>query len=385
MHYLNTSAMTKAPIFDKDFYDSYSPLIPTLKVLGYLAQGISALTEYGVIYAMTAQSVEPFFGQDTYIVAHLGAVTGTLFLEVGLRRFLPFSFQAVLHKRYQGLHLVLSCMVLTITLLLLLASGTLSFYGSHSIVRHFSPPAPPMSETPVVNQHAALRSAAYQRWSLDSVLIEQKHRALYREVQSKTGTQLSWSDRTRQWALIEQQRVQSLGAALEKRDQALEKAEQGLKASLQHIRQDNLSGQKSAQAQVKQRGNNLGWFTVLALVVLIGCVGIEETYRKGCGSKPVGLWAEFWDALQGSWYKMVRGWIRYHFPETPLQVEPEQVQEDSQSCAHCGGSYVPNRCTQRFCSKDCRLHYHAGRHNGKVFLPGTYHKRKRGSAMATAG
>jgi hypothetical protein len=61
-------------------------------VTGYLAQAISALTEFGVIFSLIKSSLMEIFPDYATQWALLGAILGTLFLEAGLRKFLPFFF-----------------------------------------------------------------------------------------------------------------------------------------------------------------------------------------------------------------------------------------------------------------------------------------------------
>ncbi|MDV7397081.1 hypothetical protein RZS08_37120, partial [Arthrospira platensis SPKY1] len=69
-----------------------------------------------------------------------GAAIGTAMLEVGLRKFLPYSFRAILYKRFAGLHLAMSLAILAVTIGLLAASGLLSFQGSREMVEQVAPP-----------------------------------------------------------------------------------------------------------------------------------------------------------------------------------------------------------------------------------------------------
>lgn len=376
------------PGFDKDFYQSYSSLVPTLKISGFLAQVISALTEYGVIYTMIAQSVEAFFRNHVHLIAHLGALTGTVFIEVGLRKFLPYSFRAVLYKRYQGLHLVLSILIFSAATLLLIASGTLSFYGSHSIVRHFAPPPNENSEKPFMQQREDAELKVDQRWVLDSSLVQQRYVKVREQVEAqyhqsaialigKPGYLRLQARKATELAKLEQERVQQLNTVLQRRDHELESVANRYEAKIKNLEDSNAVARTTAQKQVYRQGNNLGLFTIMCLLLLIFCIGIEETHKKGAGIAEVapmpigrntpGLLTMFWSSAWRSWETRMQQWIAHRFPQP---AEAEVVPKTS--CAYCKKPYTPNRRSQRFCQKSCRLEYHAERYHGKKFFPAAY-------------
>jgi H+/gluconate symporter-like permease len=96
---------------DEKFFGDYASLAPTLVALGYLAQVVNALTEFGVVYSIVKASLQDFFPNYAPAVGLFGAIIGTAFLEVGLRKFIPYSVRAILYKRFAGLHLFISCFV----------------------------------------------------------------------------------------------------------------------------------------------------------------------------------------------------------------------------------------------------------------------------------
>ena len=109
------------PPQNHQFFQSYYRLTPTLRLMGYLAQFITALAEIGISYRLILSSVAEVFPEYATPVAYFGAIMVTVFLEVGLRRFLPFAFRAVLYRRFSGLHLLISVPVLLITAALIVA------------------------------------------------------------------------------------------------------------------------------------------------------------------------------------------------------------------------------------------------------------------------
>lgn len=88
------------PPKNQQFFQNYYPLTPTLRLMGYLAQVITALAEIGISYRLLLASIQEVFPQHAIPAAIIGSVIVTIFLEVGLRKFLPvflssYSLQAV--------------------------------------------------------------------------------------------------------------------------------------------------------------------------------------------------------------------------------------------------------------------------------------------------
>ena len=87
----------------KRFFSRYAALIPNLTVAGYLAQLVSALTEWGILYALLFTSIAPLWPEYAATASIGGATVGVAIIEIGLRRLLPFASRAVILKQVEGL------------------------------------------------------------------------------------------------------------------------------------------------------------------------------------------------------------------------------------------------------------------------------------------
>ena len=125
---------------NEDFFSRYATLRPTLSKLSIIAQIISALTEIGIIYSIIFSRVVDFLPMYATTIAMLGAMAGTAFLEIGLRKFTPYSIKAFIYKRFSGLDLAMTFFILLVNVGLLTASGYLSFKGSKELVGIASKP-----------------------------------------------------------------------------------------------------------------------------------------------------------------------------------------------------------------------------------------------------
>ena len=163
---------------DEGFFNSYATLTPTLYKLGFLAQVVSALTEIGIIYSLVYSALVDFFPGIAHLAALFGAVVGTAFLEIGLRKFIPYSFRAILYKRFQGLHLVMSVFIFAVAIGLLFSSGLLSFKGSKDLVAAVTPPANQQT-TIAIDSFFRQQSASTQgRFDAQASALQEKFKAL---------------------------------------------------------------------------------------------------------------------------------------------------------------------------------------------------------------
>ena len=89
---------------DERFFNRYATLIPALRKLGGLSQIINAITEVGILYAVTFSMLTEFWGAYAAPLAVFAAIVGVFVIEGGLRKILPYSIRSILYKRLSLLH-----------------------------------------------------------------------------------------------------------------------------------------------------------------------------------------------------------------------------------------------------------------------------------------
>ncbi|MCI5094472.1 MAG: hypothetical protein MRY86_26145, partial [Phaeodactylibacter sp.] len=119
---------------DRAFFATYARLGKTIKSSGYFAQIVSALTEVSGIFAAALSVLYPILQELAIYPAAAVAIIGTAVLEIGLRVTIPQAVDAVLYKRWQGLHLAMSIAVFILGFVLLATSGILSYQNSKTVV-----------------------------------------------------------------------------------------------------------------------------------------------------------------------------------------------------------------------------------------------------------
>jgi hypothetical protein len=303
---------------DKAFFDNYAPLIKAVTLAGIFAQVVSGLTEIGIIYTGTAQSLQPlalaWFGMVLSIAV---AAIATATIEVGLRQALPKAVDSILFKRWNGLHLPISIFVWLLVVVLMGASGYLSFKNSTVIVEGFTPEPEQQTTTATDStynaqtadlrasfvQDSAMIATAYESRTAATVAAydgqirakEEKLRG-YESRETRTGKSFaSAKDKVRQErAELEAERAGALATLATDKAKEMATAKDNYRASLTtataareasttEIKTANRQAESERAATVAGYGGGLGWFTVVCLFIFTVSVILDRIYRKGAG------------------------------------------------------------------------------------------------------
>lgn len=349
------------------FFQRYAGLVPTLSKLGYLAQIVSALTEVGILYALIRNAIADVAPP---IIATIGGMAGALlataFIEIGLRKFLPFAARQILNKRFAGLDLVMSIAIFAASLLLLTASGALSFYGSKETVATVVPPAKTEGTGAIdttVNSHRESNRRAYQRdssaiagrYASQIAALELAHKAgtdaanvKLQSITAKernTGQSFATNKATIKQGIADATAAHALklaeltsAGAMEM--QALQDEHNALNADLMReraewltaLKQGNEAAEAKRQKQVSAWGGSVAWFTVLCLVVLLLSIALQEVHQHGAGVQEEALpneyhfrqspFAAFMAAISERYHANVFALIKRIEDGTPEPPEP---------------------------------------------------------------
>lgn len=352
-----------------DFFNRYALLTPTLYKVGYLAQVISALTEFGILYSLIFDGLADFFPQYAPYGALFGAIVGTAILEIGLRQFAPYSVRAILHRRFAGLDLVMTVFILATTAGLLVSSGVLSFKGSREMVAAVAPEAEQQTTTAADSAYQAARMEASSAYQLDSAAIATRYAAQIaakrQEYDSKADIQRSRisrykareraenqsyataishietriatleAERDKAVADLEARRGDELAVILQRRQTAIDQARDEYATAKGEVKQFNRESIEETESKTNKYGYGLAWFTVVCIIVFLFSVILHEVHHKGSGieltAQPSqydfsGSWiAEALAAANSRWQYAVRSRIHSFdsaTPDPPLPVIP---------------------------------------------------------------
>lgn len=361
----------------QDFFETYAFLIKAIRRSGYAAQVISGLTEIGGIFAAAYTSLLPVFPELAVYAAGTIAVIGTALIEIGLRVLLPHSVDAVLYKRFAGLYLPMTIAIWGCTVVLLGASGVISFSNSKTIVKEYLPAAEQLATDQQDSTWNAQRAALGAAFSQDSTMIAGRYETLIqaektayagriqakktelqniRRKESRTGqSYASAKDEIRaaiatleaeaagKVASLEGARAQELSEASREYKDGIAAKEGRYLAAVDSIGGINQAAIDERTANVSTYGGGLAWFTIVALFVLVVSIILDRIHRKGSGIKETvelsqydvnpPWWVNLQHAVRERWNYAVQSRITAFAdktPPAPLPGQPSELYSPSQ-------------------------------------------------------
>lgn len=356
---------------DSDFFNRYARLIPALKVSGYLAQIVSALTELGVLFTAIHTSLVFFVPGLAWGGAVAGALIGVAIIETGLRVLLPFSVRAILHRRFSGLDLPLTIIVWGACVVLLSAGTLMSYHGSRDVVDRVKP-KPKLKGTVAADlEYQKAEQKVLSTWRSDSTEIATRYgaqldatKAQYAalitqasgklqsiEAKERPGQRFTSAknqarervatleaDQAGKLATLQTEKSKEMSAATGRKTQALASAA----AALGKVKAQTEKTNSKTVIETDQRTNRykggLSCFTIICHLILIVSVAVDEIHRKGSGieAKVVpsqydfsgSVLGELLHALSCRWNQKVRSFIRgieESTPPPPLPLSPNEL------------------------------------------------------------
>jgi hypothetical protein len=300
---------------DQRFFETYINLIKTLKKAGYASQVVSALTEIGGIFAAAYMALLPITPQFAIYFAAIIAVIGTAVIELGLRQLLPHSVDSILYKRFSGLHLPMTILIWVSVLILLAASGVLSFQNSKQIVEQVTPPPAQETTTATDSIYQLQTASAKQQFSIDSAMIAERYKSLiqanttaykgqiaakqreYRNLtkkENRTGNSYATkkdnikasiaelkAEQATKLAELESARAGELAVLQSDFKAITSEARAERKEGIAEVKEANTIASNERASTVSTYGFGLAYFTVVCLIVLIVSIVLDRIHVKG--------------------------------------------------------------------------------------------------------
>ena len=299
------------------FYTRYASLIPDVSTAGYLAQLVSALTEWGILYGLLRSTLSPILPGSAPLMSAGAATVGVLLIELGLRRLLPFAARALIHRRWSGLDRWVSAFVLLAATVLLIASGALSFAGSRSLVEAAAPPPLLLTNAASDSLAAVELSEAMGSWKGGSEAVREQYADRLAAVQSSAAATLTELDRSlaavdekerrtgrkyttqrrriteritrtrtqrdHQLATLRTERADALADLQTDHRQRVTALRSRNDGERQRVTLHNRESRADHNSRLDQYGGGLAWFTLVCLVVLVVSVVLKELHHAGAG------------------------------------------------------------------------------------------------------
>lgn len=355
----------KSPPSNHEFFSAYIGLVKSLNIAGYLGQIISALTEIGGIFTGALIALKPIIPAPySYYASGLIAILGTAILEIGLRKSLPKTVDAILYRRFKGLHLAVTIFTFVICLLLLSASGFLSFSNSRTIVADMtkgkyeaqaatadslknavidSIKAEYTTKRKEINRKATERQEQKAKAQLAALAVAQREYSnIIRRENQEGANYRTLKDAAR--LKVDKARLDIENATLEvteQKDKELanldEKEREDLKEAAASFA--GISGKiEGEQAEtVSKYGGGLAYFTIICLILLVVSIILNQIVAKGAGIKENVQLSQYdinphWfemasEAIKDRFNYMVQSRITSFANRTPPPPLPEKLSE----------------------------------------------------------
>lgn len=357
-----------------EFFARYANLVPTLFKVGVLSQIISAVTEIGIIFTIAYGSLKGFFPHYfiSEITAGIAAFIGTGVIEIGLRKFVPYSVKAFLYKRFKGLDLAMSIFILFTTSGLLLVSGNLSFRNSPKIIETIKPVVKQKDTEQATAEYDKERNEILTNYRTDSssissgfiaqintknieyqslIDVENKGVEKYERKEERTGksyrtkkilikTKIAQLQATRdeKIGILTTGQATELKALLVAKNAALVDAKNTYKSKVDKVTKYNDKQTNKSESEIKSYGFGLGWFTIFCLTIFVLSVILDEIHKKGSGIKEqvlpsqydfsTGIVGDFFTMLSNKVQQRLRAKIHQWESKTPppsLPVAPTSL------------------------------------------------------------
>jgi hypothetical protein len=358
---------------DHAFFSVYAKLAKSVKASGYFAQVVSALTEVGGIFAASLSILSPIFGQYAVYPSAAVAIIGTAVLEVGLRVTAPQCVDAVLYKRWQGLHMAMSIAVFVLGFVLLGTSGVLSYKNSRTVVD--SVVTTPQRDSSAIQAaqivYNANKAKLGEAYRADSTTTAQQYEkriqattaafsgklgAAQRELsnvynkEKRTGQSYATAkDQARQkiadveaeqaaeLAQITTEQAAALAALKAELKAGIAKADSAHGEALAALESEYSTAQTERKAIVNGYGGGLAYFTVICLFIFLASVILDRIHAKGSGiDETVELsqydinppaYVEAWQAMRERVQTTIRAKIAAFEERTPAAPLPTSKRE----------------------------------------------------------
>ncbi|MCI5093486.1 hypothetical protein [Phaeodactylibacter sp.] len=358
---------------DHAFFSVYAKLAKSVKASGYFAQVVSAFTEVGGIFAASLSILTPIFGQYAVYPSAAIAVIGTAILEISLRVTAPQAVDAVLYRRWQGLHRAVTIFVFVLAAVLLTTSGVLSYKNSKIVVDAvtITPQLDSLAVQAQQIEYNAEKAKLEEAYRADSTTIagqyEKRIQAttaayagkiasakrelsnIYNKEQRTGNSYATAKDQARQkiadlkadqaaaLAELTSEQAAALAALKAEYKAGIAKADSVKGEALAAIESEYKTAQTDRAGTVNSYGGGLAYFTIIALFIFLASVILDRIHLKGSGiDETVELsqhdinppaYIEAWQAIRERLQTTVRAKIAAFDENTPAAPLPTSKRE----------------------------------------------------------
>lgn len=334
---------------NRDFYNLFRPIAPSLDIIGKVAQVISAITEAITIWHITQTEMANYSKGIAIFVSLLAMLLVVAVLELGGRKFLQVVTRALVWKRLKNTWYILLFSIVT---LITIGMGVLSFrLSTNGIQQAFISNVPvtvDIDDSKIKSDYqknvTAINAEFEKEWDLikenhldvvtstaenyDAQMatlaikensFEQKYHSGAKWAKShadkyrKQGAQVL-SKKTTAIASLKLEQTKKLEDWRKRKNQAISSEKAELKSSIDAAtaKQDKLISSKLSTATFW--GTLFSWLVGFSVMLAFICIVTVEVYRRGSGiqveyeeeDQAPSILEMFWNGLMMRWDNFFR-------------------------------------------------------------------------------
>lgn len=347
---------------DREKFNQYAQIYKVFSGASWLCQVISSATTIGIVYAYFYPKLIEFLPIEfVYIAAIILAFIVSFSIEALSRICTQESVKSVLQKRFKGIGVFISILIILGAIAANLASGYISFEGGNNVGSSLIS-EPEIETTDKVDSiYLAEKKEIESQYRTDSTTLANSYQTKINAVPSANQKQINILSskirnadpiESKQWiislkgqrkALQDETKAEQgalkielsdkLGELLTTKTDALAQAKTDKKTDTKKIEGKNESEIEETNSKKEMAGLGVGWFTVIVLLLFIVCIVVKECIKHDCGMKDkvtvssyyfsASIWSELKQVISNRINHFFRSIINY-FDKAANPIVPKQ-------------------------------------------------------------
>ena len=303
---------------NRDFYNLFRPIAPSIDVIGKVAQVISAVTEAVTIWHITQSELAGTSKFLAIMISIIATILVVAVLELGGRKFLQVATRTLVWKRFKNAwYVALFAIVTAITIGMGIMSFRLSTNGiNHAFVSNV-PILTQVDETKYRSNYREDVKLISDQYQQEWQLLNQNHESITDRTADKYDAKIEATEQKvrsyerkyasgEKWAKSQAEKYRKKGTVLaieksnalavlqDKQSKQLEKWRADKKAAIAAAKKDMkqmVTAVSTSQETVRQAdlsdatfwGGLFSWLVGFSVVLAFVCIISVEVFRRGSG------------------------------------------------------------------------------------------------------
>jgi len=303
---------------NRDFYNLFRPIAPSIDVIGKVAQVISALTEAVTIWHISQSELAGSSKIVATIVSIIATILVVALLEIGGRKFLQVATRALVWKRFKNAwYIALFVIVTAITIGMGVMSFRLSTNGiNHAFVSNVAT-VTHVDDTKYKSSYREDVKLISSQFDSEWKLLNSNHESVLDRTADKYDAKIAaaeqkainydrkyaagekWAksqaakyrkkgsslllDKSNALAVLQDKNTKRLNKWRAEKKAAISSAKKEMKASVAAVTASTVKVHKAEVTNATFWGGLFSWFVGFSVVLAFVCIISVEVYRRGSG------------------------------------------------------------------------------------------------------